>query len=257
MRFNVLLTCTGLAATQLPAQQPPIVISNTHQPQIRTSAVVIRPLSADLAVARFEFSTRGNTLSEAARAAAVTGQAIRRAVARVGVPDDSILGRGSVSYPWDQSLQMEVKPNPEFRRYDTTYVFRDFVEVRMHNMGRVAEALDAALAAGAQKLVSLQFSSTRVRQVGQEALSDATRQVRRNAELMAEGAGGRIGRVLELTTNRSSSGGAFYDLRTTNPNTGTSQPIYGGTATPPNLELWVSVYGSWELLTARDSTRGK
>ena len=100
--------------------------------------------------------------------------------------------------------------------------------------------------------MSLQFSSSRVQQAGQEALTEATRQARRNAELMAEAAGGRVGRPLELTTERAESADSFYDLRPTNP-TSMSGSIYGVRAKPPDAELRISVYGPWELLAASDS----
>jgi uncharacterized protein YggE len=144
---------------------------------------------------------------------------------------------------------MEMKQNPEFRRYDTTYVFRDLIEVRIRDLERVARAIDAALAAGAQKLVFLQFSSSRVQQLGQEALEEATRQAHRNADLMARASGGRLGRPLELTTEKNVSGDAFYDLRSSH----STAVTYGAMAAPPGAELRVSVYGRWELLAPGDS----
>jgi uncharacterized protein YggE len=252
MRFFVVLTLGSLAASQLHAQQPPVSRSYLPDTQIRTSASATRSIPPDLAVAQFEFSARDSTLNGAARRSAAVGEVIRRAVVKVGIPDDSILGRGSVSYSWDQASQIEIKQNPEFRRYDTTYVFRDMVVVRIRNLERVGRVLDAALAAGAQKLVSLQFSSSRVQQAGQEALTEATRQARRNAELMAEAAGGRVGRPLELTTEKSAAD-SFYDLRPTNSMSGTSTNNFGLKAKPPDGEIRVSVYGRWELLPASDS----
>jgi uncharacterized protein len=253
MRFNILFMSVGLAVPQVQAQQSSVSSPYLPTTQIRTTATATRAVPPDLAVARFEFSARGSSMSDAARAASATGEAIRRAVTKMGIPEDSILGRGSLAYPWDQSSQMEIKPNAEFKRYDTTYVFRDLMEVHIHDLRRVAKALDAALAAGAQKLTILQFSSRRVQQAGQEALVEAAHQARRNAELMADAAGGRVGRPLELTTEKSSAADAFYDLRSTNLNTGTSQTTYGITATPPSAELRVSVYGRWELLPSTDS----
>ena len=181
------------------------------------------------------------------------GNAIRRALTKVGIPDDSILGRGSVAYPWDQTTQMEIKPNPEFKRYDTTYVFRDMVVVRIRDLKRVAAVLDAALGAGAQKLVSLQFSSSRVQQAGQDALTEATKQARRNAELMAEAGGGKVGRPLELTTEKPASSDSFYDLRPANGLSTMTPNNSGVRSRPPDAELRVSVYGRWELVPAGDS----
>jgi uncharacterized protein YggE len=257
MRFSVLLVSFWLGASLLQAQVPLGSIPYLGTNQIRTTGTATRLVSPDLAIAYFEFSTRGPTLGEAARSAAVISEAIRRAVAKAGIPADSILGRGSVAYPWDQSPQMEIKPNAEFRRYDTTYVFRDMVVVRMRDLRRVSLVLDAALAAGAQKLTSLQFSSSRAQQAGQEALADATRQARRNAEIMAESANGKVGRPLELTTEKSHSGDDFYDLQFTNIQTGGSRTTQGLIARPPDGDLRVSVYTRWELLPARDSVPGR
>ena len=237
----------------LDAQQAPVSPSYVSIAQIRTTATATRSVPPDLAMAHFEFSARDSTLYGAARGAAAIGELIRRAVVKAGVHEDSILGRGSVTYPWDQVTQMEIKPNPEFKRYDTTYVFRDMIVVRIRDLKRVGRVLDLALAAGAQKLVSLQFSSGRVQQAGQDALTEATRQARRNAELMAEGGGGRLGRTLELTTEKAQSGDSFYDLRPGNNTTCATNINCGLRASPPEAEVRVSVYGRWELLAADDS----
>jgi hypothetical protein len=253
MLWNILPILAGLTVPSL--QAPQTVASRPFVPttEIRTTGTATRSIPPDLAVAHFEFSARDSTLERAARSAAAIGDAIRRAVAKAGIPEDSILGRGSVSYSWDQASQMEVKPNSEFKRYDTTYVFRDIIVTRIRDLKRVRSVLDAALAAGAHKLVALQFSSSRVSQAGQEALTEATRHARRNAELMAEAGGGKVGRPLELSTERDQSSDSFYDLRTLSgpgSSTGNSSAVR---ATPPHAELRVSVYGRWELLAAADS----
>lgn len=251
MRFGVLFTVAGLAAAQAQGQEPGSSPGFHPTTQIRTTATATRPIVPELAVLRFEFSARDSTPSKAARAAAVIGESVRKAVTKAGIPEDSIRGRGSLAFPADQAIQMEIKQNSEFRRYDTTYAYRDLIEVRIHDLNRVAKVIDAALAGGAQKLVLLQFSSTRVQQTGQDALAEATRQARRNAEIMAKESGGRLGRPLELTTDRSESANPFYDLRSTH-GTGTN----GFMSTPPSAEVRVSVYGRWELLAA-DSTGGR
>lgn len=253
MRFYALILA-GLSGSSLNAQQTSDSPSYIPVTQVRTSATATRSIPPDLAIAHFEFSARGPTLNEAARSASMIGDSIRRAVRKVGVPDDSILGRGAVAYAWDQTTQTEIKPNAEFKRYDTTYVFRDMVVVRIRDLKRVGPVLDAALGAGAQKLVSLQFSSSRVQQAGQDALTEATRQARRNAELMAEAAGGKVGRPLELTTEKPASAESFYDLRPANGASGAGGNYHGLRAKPPDAELRVSVYGRWELVPASDST---
>ena len=248
MRFSILLVIAGSTVSSLKAQQLSVPPSPVSQPQISTTATATRSIPPDLAIAHFEFFARDSTLTAAARGAAAIGTAIRRAVVKLGIPDDSILGRGSVAYTWDQATLMEVKPNAEFKRYDTTYVFRDMLVVRIRDLKRVGPVLDGGLAAGA----ALQYSSSRVQQAGKDALAEATRQARRNAELMAEAGGGRVGRPLVLTTQNSSSGESFYELRPTNSSC-TNSNHCGLKASPPDGEIRVSVYGRWELLSASDS----
>jgi uncharacterized protein len=254
MRACALLVLAGMTASGLHAQQPSASRLYVGETQIRTTATATQFVSPDLAVAHFEISARDSTLREAARRTAVIAEAVRSAVVKAGVPKDSVLGRGSVAYLWDQATQIDVKPNAEFKRYDTTYVFRDAVVVRIRDLKRVGAILDAALDAGAQKLVSLQFSSARVQQAGQDALVEATRQARKNAELMAEAAGGKVGRPLELTTEKSVSD-SFYDLRSINASAISNAHNPGLRPKPPDAEVRVSVYGRWELLAADGSTR--
>jgi uncharacterized protein YggE len=251
MISGVLCTLATLSVAQIKAQDPASPQVYLPSTEVRTTATAIRTIAPDLATVRFEFTGRDSTPGRAARAAAGVGEAVRNAVAKVGVPEDSILGRGSVPYPSDQSIQMEIKPNAEFRRYDTTYVFRDLIEVRIRNLKQVDRVIGAALDAGAQKLVFLQFSSSRVEQVGQEALEEATRQARHNADLMARASGGRLGRPLQLTTQREPSCESWYNVRGSQPRDLTYDPM----AAPPGAELRASVTGRWELLAAADSIR--
>ena len=258
MRFDLLLLCAGLAAVPVHAQQVPAPVPVPAPyptiAQVRTTGTAVRSLPPDVAIATFELSARGSSLNEAARAAATIGEAIRRAAVKAGVPGDSVLGRGSVSYAWDQATQMEVKPNAELRRYDTTFVFRDMVVVRIRDLKRVGAVLDGALAAGAQKLTSLQFSSSRIYQTAQDAMAEASRQARQNAEVMAKAVGGKVGRPLEVTTEKGPASNAFYDVRALNTNPNRTNTEQGLSVGPPNAELRVSVFARWELLFASDST---
>lgn len=246
MRFNVLWISIGLAVSRLHAQEPEGSAPSSPPSQIRTSATATRSVPPDLAVATFEFSARGRTLSEAARAAGTTRDAIRRALTKAGVPEDSILTPG-FAYPREENTSVEVKPNPEFRTYDTTYVFRDRLVARMKDLRRLGPALDAALAAGAQKLSSLQFSTSRGEQARQEALKEASRQVRRNAELMAEAAGGKLGRLLDLSTDVGRYQDIIHEAQAANLSVMGGSPR-GTTIKPTNIDTQMSVYGRWEFV---------
>lgn len=257
MRFSVLWISIGLAVSQLHAQEPVGSRPSSQPSQIRTSAAATRSVPPDLAVATFEFSARGRTLSEAARAAGTTRNAIRRALTKAGVPDDSILTPG-FDYRRDENTSIEVKPNPEFRTYDTTYVFRDRLTARMRDLQRLSPALDAALAAGAQKLTSLQFSTSRGEQARQEALKEATQQTKRNAELMAVAAGGKLGRLLDLSTDGSPFAEDLYEAaRASNMAFDVGANSASAAIKPANIETRVSVHGRWEFVPGGENPPGR
>jgi uncharacterized protein len=245
MRRGIVLLF-AIASARAEAQQP--TSGPASQPsQIRTSATATRSVAPDLAIGTFEFSARGRTAGEAARAAGNTRNAIRKALTKAGVPEDSILTPAFDSRRGEENITLDVKPNAEFRTYDTTYTYRDRLVARMRDLQRLGPALDAALAAGAQKITSLQFSTSRSDKVRQEALSEASRQVRRNAELMAEAAGGKLGRLLDLSTDTDRYPDALYEARAANLVVDGSSQI-GTTIKPTNIETQVSVYGRWEFV---------
>jgi uncharacterized protein len=252
MRYGILLVF-ALAFARLEAQQSDDPSSPPSQ--IRTSATATRSVPPDLAIGTFEFSARGRTAGEAARAAGTTRDAIRQALTKAGVPEDSILTPGFDSRRGDENITIDVKPNSEFRTYDTAYVFRDRLVARMRDLRRLGSAIDAALAAGAQKVTSLQFSTTRSEKVRQEALSEASRQVRRNAELMAEAAGGKLGRLLDLSTDADRYQEAIYEAHVA------TMAVSGGSQTgtmikPTNIDTRVSVSGRWEFVPIPKSAPG-
>src|SRR5215216_479641 len=107
MRFGVLFSVAGLMVARVQAQEPSVSPVFSPTTQVRTTATATRAIAPDLAVVRFEFSARDSTVSGAARAAAAIGETIRKTVAKTGVPDDSILGRGSLAYTGDQTIQTE------------------------------------------------------------------------------------------------------------------------------------------------------
>src|SRR4051794_28165739 len=104
----ILLVAICVAVSQLQAQQSTPSPAPAPLAQVQTTATATRSIPPELAVATFEFSGRGPTLNDAAVAASVIGKGIRRALTKVGVPDDSILGRGAVTYAWDQASSMEI-----------------------------------------------------------------------------------------------------------------------------------------------------
>jgi uncharacterized protein YggE len=80
------------------------------------------------------------------------------------------------------------------------YSVRGAVEARVHDLTRVGRVMDAALAAGANRVSGLSFESTR-REAGRlEAIGLAVRAARAEAEAIAREAGGTLGSLLQANT---------------------------------------------------------
>ena len=76
-----------------------------------------------------------------------------------------------------------------------------------HIWDLIGRAIDAAVQAGADEVQSITFSSSRYEALRQQALAVAVGNARRDAEIMARAAGGRLGQLIEVSV---------------------SQPVYGG-----------------------------
>lgn len=72
------------------------------------------------------------------------------------------------------------------------------IEVKVRALGRIGALLDALIAAGTDRLDGIQFSITEPAPLADKARLRAMADARRKAELYAQAAGVRVGRVLEI-----------------------------------------------------------
>jgi uncharacterized protein YggE len=250
MRFLFLGTILVLHGSVVTAQEAGGPPPTTAISEIRTSASATRAVPANLALAVFEFTGRGATLQEASQFTARTGDAIRKALVAVGVPPDSLTSRGFITYYWDERSSIEIKPTPLTPyRPDTIYVYRDIIVARLRDISRVGRAIDAAISAGAQKMSSLRFAATDVETANEEVLSEASQRARRKSELMAEAAGGRLGRLIAMSTDFPSEiSRSDYAMREASASSYTQIMPTATTVVPPQLEIRSTVYARWEFL---------
>jgi uncharacterized protein YggE len=242
-------TLAVISSSALPAQDAGGPPPTTAISEIRTSASATRTVPPNLAIGVFEFSGRGPTLAAASQVTARIGDAVRKALVGAGVPSDSVTSRGFVNYYWDERSSIEVKQNP-LRPYnpDTVYTYRDVLVARMRDTKNVGRAIDAAVGAGAQKLSSLRFVATDVEKANEEILTEATRRARRKAELMAEAAGGRLGRLIAVSTDFPSEATRSDFVLRESSAMSVTQPTAVTNVTPPQIEIRSIVYTRWEFL---------
>ena len=96
----------------------------------------------------------------------------------------------------------DVKDNG--RSVTTGYTVTNAVVVKVRNLANVGKVIDAALANGANRVDSLEFSASDPRAAKNAALADAARDARSKADAVARALGVRIVRVLNVYADSQS-----------------------------------------------------
>lgn len=189
MRDSVLPAIAAvLTACSLPAQ------TQTSIPREITSIITAsgegrREMAPDKATIVLGVETRARTPAAAASANADRMTAIRAALTRAGVAERDI---ATARY----SLGLEFGRTPA----DTQYVAANLVTVTTRQLDQVGRIIDTGLGAGANNINSLQYDLIDRSPAQAQALGDAVANARRQAEVMAAAAGGRLGELIELGT---------------------------------------------------------
>ncbi|HET9708461.1 MAG TPA: SIMPL domain-containing protein [Gemmatimonadales bacterium] len=226
-------------------------------PEVRTSGTAERSVDPDLATVSVQFSATGATPAEAGSHLAVRADSLRRALATLGIPGDSLVNRGRW-YWWGNRVEIiqrtkcvpRTAPRPGDpwcdQVPDTSYRANDRVEIRIHDLKRLGAVMDTLLGRGLTDISEIQFSAGDVTAARDQAVRAATTQARAQAEAVAASSGMQLGRVLLLTTQPD------YADRSAIIMDGMSvrgASVASGTVVMrPSIPVAVTVYGRWELI---------
>ena len=227
--------------------------------EIRTSATARRFVQPDLAIVKLSFSAKRDTPEEAGEALAARADSLRRALGRIGIPNDSMI-TASRWYWWrgrietvrgSRCLQLP-ETTPDGRSCimvnDTTYRAHDAIELHVHGMRSLAAALDTAMAHHVTDISEIQFRATDVGAAYEDALKEAATTARRQADAMAAASGARLGRIILLSTYSESSPPELR-YRPAGPDAMTMDtPGPGTTIVQPSIPVVATVYARWELV---------
>ena len=189
------LAAALLVAAPLAAQAPDSARRMVAVPSVVTSAQGEGRITPDRAKINIGVETRASTARAAGADNARKQQAVIDTLKGLGIPAERIRSSEYTLYP-ERVYDGEGR-NPRI----TGYVARNSVVVEVWDIARVGPAIDAALARGANNINSLQFESSKADSVRREALQEAVRLARIDAEAMARAAGRCISDVIELSTN--------------------------------------------------------
>jgi uncharacterized protein len=251
--FSCAITVLFAGAPGLPQQSA----DSIRVPEVRTSGTAERTVDPDLATVSVQFSATGATPAEAGGHLAARADSLRRALATLGIPGDSLVNRGRW-YWWGNRVEIiqhtkcvpRTAPRPGDpwcdQVPDTSYRANDRVEIRIHDLKRVGAVMDTLLGRGLTDISEIQFSAGDITAARDQAVRVATIQARAQAEAVAAASGMQLGRVLLLTTQPD------YPDRSAIFMDGSS--LRGASATAgtvvmrPSIPVSVTVYGRWELI---------
>jgi uncharacterized protein YggE len=199
LRRSAILALTGAISPLVPARTQDAPEPRPRPPEIVTSGEGLRTVPADRASVTIAVETRAPTPSAAGARNATLNNAVRAAIAAVGVPRDDIVTSGYMVYPARREPPYGPQPSPP----DTGYVANNSVRVtlrRPEQLALVGRVIDTALTAGANVITAVRYEARRTDEAEREALADAVADARARADAIARAAGGSLGDLIEIST---------------------------------------------------------
>lgn len=164
--------------------------SPTEPPVIVVSGEGLVKAAPDQAFVRIGAETRAKVSKEAQAQNASLMTAVQQRIAAAGIPKDAIR---TISV----DLQMEFDYN-NGRQTPKGFVARNTIEVRVDDLARVSDVLDAATASGATSVYGLRFEVKNRPALEREALQRAVADGVARAEAAASGARRTVDRVVRI-----------------------------------------------------------
>jgi uncharacterized protein len=182
----LLITLASPVAAQEPAQpQTPIVVTVGD-------AVVRR--APDRAFVMVSVETRAKSPREAQRLNAEAMTAVQQRLAQARLPKEALRTTG---YDLQQEFDFV-----QGRRVPREFVARNGIEVRVDDVARTGEIVDAVVQSGATTVSGIRFDLQDRDGAEREALRLAVADARARADAAAAGAGRTIDRVLKIEDSR-------------------------------------------------------
>ncbi|MEQ8694975.1 MAG: SIMPL domain-containing protein [Bauldia litoralis] len=190
--FAVLL---ALSVPALAQQEPRIATLNANG----SGAVSVAP---DIAIVTIGVVSRAKTAREALDANNADLASVIASIQGEGVKDADIGTSGfSVSPIYEQRPTRSSGDGPEELARITGYQVSNNVTVTIRDVVQSGAILDKVVSAGANQINSIQFDVSDPQKSTDEALAAAIADARRMAELMADAAGVRLVRILDINAS--------------------------------------------------------
>ena len=166
-------------------------------PTLTMNGVGSAQIAPDMAEITLGVITEAKDAAKAHSDNAAQAARVQAAVKALGVAERDIQ-----TTRYDFSPIYDVKDNG--RSVTTGYTVTNVVVVKVRNLANVGKVIDAALANGANRVDSLEFSASDPSAAKDAALADAARDARSKADAVARALGVRIVRILNVYADAQS-----------------------------------------------------
>ena len=166
-------------------------------PTLTMNGVGSAQIAPDMAEITLGVITEAKDAAKAHNDNAAQAARVQAAVKALGVAERDIQ-----TTRYDFSPIYDVKDNG--RSVTTGYTVTNAIVVKVRNLANVGKVIDAALANGANRVDSLEFSASDPSAAKDAALADAARDARSKADAVARALGVRIVRILNVYADAQS-----------------------------------------------------
>jgi uncharacterized protein len=174
--------------------QAPGTPTTSTEPVIVTTGEGIVKMAPDRVWVTIAAESRAKSPREAQRANADAMKAVLERLKTLGLPADAIRTSG-----YDLQPQFDYVNGRQSLR---EYLARNMIEVRVDDVARAGEVLDAAVGSGATSVSGVRFDLKDRSAAEREALKKAVADARGRADAAAAGAGVKVDRVVKIEEQR-------------------------------------------------------
>jgi uncharacterized protein len=164
--------------------------SAAEPPAIVVTGEGIVKATPDQAWVRIGAESRSKNSKDAQQRNADVMTAVQQKLASLGIPKDAIKTVGV-----DLQLEFDYRDGKQTPR---GYVARNTIEVRIDDLAKVGDVLDAVVGSGATTIHGLRFDVKARERIEQEALTSAVGSAMRKADAVAAGAKRSVDRILRI-----------------------------------------------------------
>jgi uncharacterized protein len=206
-----------------------------REPEITASGHGETHLAPTFAVVMIGVTTRAGTAAEAATQNAAKVASTLAAVRQAGVAAEDLTNQG---YSIEQAYE-------ENGRRRGGFTARNTIRARVNSVDRVGEVIDAAVGGGAGEINSVQFGAPNIEDARRAAMTEAVKQARADAAVLATAAGGTLGRLITLSSSSGIPGYGSVQLEAVVVTSASSVPTV---ISPRELTVSAQALGRWEFI---------